>query len=187
MKKLLCALMALIMAMGMVACGTTAPEQTQAPTEVETQVPTIPAPADSMEEILNNLVEKQPVEFAGEVMSIDLTDTSEEGQWSLNRYTGLENGDKLSEAAVFEPMMGSLAFSMVAVRVKDSADAQEVANEMKAGIDPRKWVCVEADDLQVVGCADTILLIMVSTDSDYTSQSYVDAFRELYGVEFTAA
>ena len=54
---------------------------------------------------------------------------------------------------------------------------------MASSIDQRKWMCVEADDLQVAGWGDVVMLIMVSSDSGLTSQSYVDAFAEVCGAE----
>ena len=63
-----------------------------------------------MEELLNEIVAQQPVEFDGGVETIDLTDTSEEGQWAIKSSTGLDNAGVLTEAAVFEPMIGSIAF-----------------------------------------------------------------------------
>ena len=51
-------------------------------------------------------------------------------------------------------MMGSMAFSMVLVRVAEDTDSKTVAESMKSGIDTRKWICVEADDLKVAGFGD---------------------------------
>ena len=76
----------------------------------------------TMEELLNEIVAQQPVEFDGGVETIDLTDTSEEGQWAIKSSTGLDNAGVLTEAAVFEPMIGSIAFSMVMVRVAPGED-----------------------------------------------------------------
>lgn len=146
---------------------------------------TLPAEAasveGSLEQLLNKIVEENPVEFAGESMTIDLTDTSEEGLWALNSYTGLEDAAQITEAAVFEPMMGSIAFSMVAVRIAPEAEGETVAQSMKSGINPRKWVCVEADDLLVAGYADVVLLVMVNRDNGVTAQSFVDAFGTVVG------
>ena len=52
---------------------------------------------------------------------------------------------------------------------------------MKSGVDPRKWICVEADDMLLAGCGDVIMLIMVSSTSDMTAQSFVDAFQTVVG------
>ena len=172
MKKLICTVLALSLVLAMTACGGSKTEETTAPAaNVE----------GTMEELLNKVIEQRPVEFAGGVYPIDLTDTSEDGAWAVKSYTGLDDASQLTEAAAFEPMMGSLAFSMVMVRTKGGEDPKAVAESMKAGVDPRKWICVEADDLLVAGCGDVVMLIMVSTTGGMTAQSFVDAFQTVVG------
>ncbi len=102
-------------------------------------------------------------------------------------FTGLADTSVVSEAAFSESMIGSQAYSLVVVRAADPAATADIAAEMKAGIDPRKWICVEADDLQVVSYEDVVLLIMVSSEyaETITSQSVVDAFAQLCGGEVT--
>ena len=177
MKKLLCAILALTMLLSLAACA--ANNNGGASTEN-----TLPANLEgTVEELLNRIVEKQPVEFAGETTAIDLTDTSEEGTWRFESTTGLSDPSQLKEAAAFEPLMGSLAFSMVMVRVADAVEPQEIAQAMKEGINPRKWVCVEADDMKVAGCGDVVMLIMLASDTGMTAQSFVDAFQSVAGRE----
>ena len=134
-----------------------------------------------MEELLNKVIELKPVEFMGMAMALDLTDTSEDGLWMVKNYTGLDNADSITEAAFYEPMMGSIPYSMVMVRTAEGADVKAVAEGMKNGIDQRKWICVEADDLQVVSYGDVVMLIMVGSDTGMTSQSFVDAFAQVCG------
>ena len=178
MKKMISMLLALTMAFCLAACGGNNTPATEAPTE---------APAvkveGTMEELLNKVVEKQPVEFMGGTMPIDLTDTSDDGKWMVKNYTGLDSAESITEAAFFEPMMGSIAYSMVMVRTAEGADIKAVAEGMKNGIDQRKWICVEADDLQVVSYGDVVMLIMVGSDTGMTSQSFVDAFAQVVGGE----
>ena len=176
MKKLICTLLALSLVLAMTACGKQA-------TETTTPETTAPEGAlvGSMEERLEKVIEARPVEFAGGVIPIDLTDTSEDGLWAIKSYTGLDDASQLTEAAAYEPMMGSLAFSMVMVRTAEGADTRAVAESMKSGVDPRKWICVEADDLKVAGIGDVVMLIMVSTTGDMTAQSFVDAFQSVAG------
>lgn len=172
MKKWICAILALTMVLAMTACGGSKPVETTAPTaNIE----------GTMEELLNKVIEQRPVEFAGGVFPIDLTDTSEDGMWALKSFTGLEDASQITEAAAYEPMMGSLAFSMVMVRTAAGVDAKTVAEGMKSGVDPRKWICVEADDMKVAGIGDVVMLIMVSTTGDMTAQSFVDAFQTVAG------
>ena len=141
----------------------------------------------TMEEMVTKLMQAEPVEFMGGQIPVDLTDTSEDGRWALKNYTGLDSADKLKDVAVYEPMTGSQAFSLVLVRVKDAADAKPVAQQMKENIDPVKWICATADDIKAAGYGDTVLFIMLDKDLGKTAQSYVDAFKELCGgkLDFT--
>ena len=180
MKKLISMLLALVMVLSLAACGGNNTPATEAPTE---------APAvkveGTMEELLNKVIELKPVEFMGMAMALDLTDTSEDGLWMVKNYTGLDNADSITEAAFYEPMMGSIPYSMVMVRTAEGADVKAVAEGMKNGIDQRKWICVEADDLQVVSYGDVVMLIMVGSDTGMTSQSFVDAFAQVCGGNVT--
>ena len=179
MKKMIAMLMALTMMFSCAACGGAASQPATQPTTAPTE--TVKNVEGTMEELLNKIIEIQPVEFMGGTMPIDLTDTSEDGLWFLSSNTGLPNADDITEAAFFGPMMGSIAFSMVMVRTAEGADVKAVAETMKNNIDPRKWICVEADDLQVVSYGDVIMLIMVDSQNGMTSQSFVDAFAQVCG------
>ena len=204
MKKLISMLLVLAMALSLAACGNNNTPATEAPTQAPTEATEevteaateemteevvdeeeIVMELSAMETLLNQIVEIQPVEFMGGTMPIDLTDTSEDGLWMIKNYTGLDNADSITEAAFFEPMMGSIAYSMVAVKVAEGADIKAVAEGMKNGIDQRKWICVEADDLQVVSYDDVVLLIMVGSETGMTSQSFVDAFAQVCGGDVT--
>ena len=174
MKKFVAIVLALSLMLSLAACGG---KKTQ---ETEAAALTVEG---TMEELLNKTIEQRPVEFMGGVIPVDLTDSSEDGLWALKSYTGLDDASKITEAAAFEPMMGSMAFSMVLVRTVDGADSKAVAESMKSGIDTRKWICVEADDLKVAGFGDVVMLIMVNSDSGMTAQSFVDAFAKVAGFE----
>ena len=180
MKKMLSLILALAMTASLLtACGGSQPEQS-AETEAAITVD------GTMEELLNKIVTENPVEFMGGVIPIDLTDTSEDGLWAIKSFTGLEDASSITEAAAFEPMMGSMAFSMVMVRVAPDAVSKTVAEAMKSGIDTRKWICVEANDLLVTGYGDVVMLIMLDNQSGLTAQSFVDAFAKVVGTpEFT--
>ena len=100
---------------------------------------------------------------------------------SVKYYTGLSDASKIKEAVASEAMIGSQAYSLVLVQLNDEKDAETVADEMLKGIDTRKWICVEADDLRVVGHDDVIMLFMVSSalKENVTSKQMVDAFKEV--------
>lgn len=170
--------------------GATTEPTTEATTEPTTEAteevsdPTQGAEAGSLEAMINEIVTIQPVEvMMPTAIPLDLTDTSEDGAFKLKGYTGLEDASMLTEACAYESMVGSVAFSMVLVRVNDAANAETVGQQMKEGIDPRKWICVEANDLQVVGCGDVVMLIMLDSSLGVTSQNFVDAFQTVCGGE----
>ena len=191
MKKLIAMLLALAMVFAMAACGATENVETEPATEATTEATEIVTEEateevteeiveeedfvielTAMETLLNSIVEIQPVEFMGMSMPVDLADAD-----AVKYFTGLDTVEGVKEAAVFEPMIGSIAFSMVAVQVEEGADAAAVAEAMKTGIDTRKWICVEANDLLVATSNDVALLIMVDSNNGLTAQSFVDAFN----------
>ena len=173
MKKIFAMLLAAAMMFTMAACGGAATQPTEAPTEASK-----PALEGTLEEILNKVVEQNPVEFMGGVMPVDVADPD-----AVKYMTGLDSTDGITEAAVFEPMMGSIAFSMVMARAAEGTDAKTVAEAMKAGIDTRKWICVEANDLMIASYGDVAMLIMVDSNNGMTAQSFVDAFKTVCGAE----
>ena len=169
MKKFIAFILVAVMAMSMIACGNQAADK--APLE------------GTMEENIMKVMEIAPVEFMGGTMPVDLTDTSEDGLWALSYFTGLQSADSITDVAVYEPMMGSQAFSLVMVRTAEGADPKAVAEEMKAGIDPRKWICVGADEIMAAGYGDTVMFIMLDSQLGLSAQSYVDAFAQVAGAE----
>ena len=172
MKKLIAMVLVLVMAVAMVACGSKAPVAAD-------KTPL----AGTMEENALKVMEIAPVEFMGGIIPVDLTDTSEDGKWAVNYYTGLADAANITDIAVYESMMGSQAFSLVMVRTAEGADPKAIAEEMKSGIDPRKWICVGADDIMAAGYGDTVLFIMVDTQLGLKAQSYVDAFKTVCGAD----
>ena len=133
-------------------------------------------------EIIEKIYAQKPVEFAPMTLTPD--DPELGAMWDWNYYTGLADGSKIKEAAVTEPMIGSIAFSMVVLRVNEGEDVKAVAQEMKDNINTRKWMCVEAGELQVVGYGDVVMLIMVVEAFDsIASQDFVDAFKTVCGAD----
>ena len=172
MKKLMSIALVLVMVCGMfAACGKK--EGGAAAKKYE----------GTMEDAVNAIIEKSPVQFMGGLMPVDLADTSEDGLLALNSFTGLESAENLSDIAVYESMMGAQAFSLVLVRVNEGADVKAVAQQMSDNIDTRKWVCVGADEKIVAGYGDVIMLIMLDTGLELKAQSYVDAFKAVCGGE----
>lgn len=178
MKKTIALLLVVIMALSMTACRRRGKDETPTTDTTQQQASNL---SGTMEENVNKIMQANPVEFMGGLMPLDLQDTSEEGLWALKSMTGLDSAEKLKDVAVFEPMTGSQAFSLVLARVADASQAKAIAKEMRENIDPRKWICAAADQVMTAGFGDTVLFIMLDHQLGVTAQSYVDAFATLCG------
>ena len=112
---------------------------------------------------------------------VDLND-----EYSLSSFTGLTDASLIKEAVASESMMGAQAYSLVLVRLQDASKAAEVAQAMRNGINPRKWICVMADDIRVVAAGDVVMLCMIESVLDVKVNDMVDAFSSVVGLPFTA-
>lgn len=128
--------------------------------------------------IIKKIYEIKDPKLAVGDTQVDLSDSD-----SVKYYTGLSDSSKLKEVVASETMISSQAYSLVLVRLNDASDAESVAKEMFNGIDTRKWICVEGDDLQVVSHDNLIMLFMVSSSykDSVTSQQMADTFKEVCG------
>lgn len=83
------------------------------------------------------------------------------------------------EILASEPMMGSIAHSVVLVRMKDGADIEAAKTTIKEKVDPRKWICVEVPEGKVIvkSKGDLIILIMVADDT--TREKLEEGFDNL--------
>ena len=149
--------------------------------EPETDENAQPAPDAELSGMVDEIYKLQPVELMGmETTAIDLTD---EAWYGYLAGLTADNVDKVDAAVISEPMTGSQAYSLVLARVKDPADAQEIAASMRDNINLRKWVCVAADKARVVTFGDKVLFVM--TDSELAdADALADAAAQAFDVTF---
>ena len=169
MKKLIALLLAAMMVLSLGACGA---KKEEAKTPL----------TDPLEKIAENIYAIKAPQFGPVSIPVDINDT----EWSLYSFTGLTSNEGIKEAMASESMIGAIPYSLVLVRVEDCADTKAIAEQMKAGIDQRKWICVEADDLLVSGYCDLIMLVMVGSEfaaDGITAQAMTDAFEQVCGAE----
>ena len=131
---------------------------------------------ESAEALVNKIYESKMPEFALMTMPVDLAD-AEMVAWQ----TGVSDPALLKEAVISESMMGSQAYSMVMVRVNDAAKAEEVAQMMLDNIDPRKWICVAADDIDAAIYGDLVLFVMIDSSFGLPAADFVGAFKTIAG------
>lgn len=138
----------------------------------------IKAPSGTPSEIIDKIYAKKSVDLSLATNTVDLSDAD-----MAKSITGISSLDKVESAAYSESMMGSQAYSLVVVKVKNKKNAKSIAQEMLDGIDQRKWICVEADDLRVAAAGDVVVLIMVDSQfsETVTAKGIIDAFKSLCG------
>ena len=131
---------------------------------------------ESAEALVNKIYESKMPEFALMTIPVDLAD-AEMVAWQ----TGINDPALLKEAVISESMMGSQAYSMVMVRVNDAAKSEEVAQMMLDNIDPRKWICVAADDIDAAIYGDLVLFVMIDSSFGIPAADFIGAFKTIAG------
>lgn len=71
---------------------------------------------------------------------------------------------KGAQAVTADALIGSIAHSVVLMRLPDGSDVSGIAKSIKDNADPRKWICVEAEKVIVKTKGDLVLLVMSTTD-----------------------
>ena len=116
---------------------------------------------DDMQNMINTIYEgveaELPPTLNTQVVDISNLDI-------LKSYTGLSSNENIDAVVVSEPMIGSQAYSLILVKVKDAQDANAIAKEMSENIDTRKWICVEAEKLYATSQDNLAVLIMASDE-----------------------
>lgn len=195
---------ALLAALALTACGNKTTEATPTPTpdldapattpeegmeidpefSVDPEEPAQAEPDAELSEMVDAIYKVEPVELMGmETTAIDLTDETWYGY--LAGLTA-NNVGKVDAAVISEPMTGSQAYSLVLLRLRDKADAREIADSMEENISMRKWVCVEADKARVVSFDDKLLYVMADSelvDVDLLADAAAKAFNATFDVD----
>ncbi len=137
-----------------------------------------PALTGDLTQIMDKIYENKKVELPLQTVPVDLND-----ELALSSYTGLTDASQIKEAVASESMIGSQAYSVILVRAKDSANTKNIADAMIKGINPAKWVCVEADDIKVATYDDVILYVMLSSalSDTVTANELIEAFKTVCG------
>lgn len=140
MKKILCAFSILLLSLTLVGCG-----KKEENKNIEGTLPEI------MEKLYANINEEEMP-----MMVDNITLDSENFQY----YAFADV--KYKEAIASESMTGSIAHSIVLIRLDNSNDAESAVKEIKEKANPRKWICVEAENVEVLSKGDLVVLIMTN-------------------------
>lgn len=110
----------------------------------------------TLEEIMDKVYTNIPEEERP--MMLTNVEVTEE---NVEMYLGTSDIE-FEEAIASESATGSIAHSVVLVRVKDDANVEAIKSKIEDSVNPRKWICVEAEEVEVESRGNLIILIMSS-------------------------
>lgn len=93
---------------------------------------------------------------------------------NIEYYIGTKD-IKWKEAIASESMTNSIAHSVVLIRMADDAttkDIEDAKKMIKEKVDPRKWICVEAEKVYVENKGNLIILIMSDGRADTLKSNF---------------
>lgn len=173
MKKIITLLLAAAIATTLISCSSNdKPEETPVNNndEVTENVAIVYENVD-LTAVADSLYEGIPQDNMPMVMSMPLS----ADDFEFFSFMPYEEG---IEAVVSEPMIGSIAHSVVLVKCPDETAANRFASSMKENANPRKWVCVEADIVEGVTNGNLAMLLMTTTEGGL-SETILNNFKAL--------
>lgn len=67
-------------------------------------------------------------------------------------------------AVISAPMMNAIAHEVILIELPEGADVEAFAADVEANLNPRKWVCVEAEKTWVKTSGQYVVKVMSSTE-----------------------
>ena len=111
----------------------------------------------SLEDIMTKLYAEIPEDNRpGGLTNMEINDEN------IESFIGTDDVEYI-EAIASESMMGSIAHSVVLIRVKDTSEIEEYKKEILENVNPRKWICVgvEKEEVIVESKGDLIMVVIV--------------------------
>ena len=153
-----------------------APAEPETPAEDESSMEEPAMPGEDLMLMVEDIYAICGPQFMHMTMPLDLSDSE-----TLAYFTGISDPSLLTAAVVNESMMGSQAYSLVLCRVADAANAEDVANTILNGVNPAKWICVQADDLDAGIKGDLVLFVMIDSQMGLPAADIIAAFSQVAG------
>ena len=151
MKKILLLLVAIMLSLTLTGCGNKNVEGTL---------------EEIMTKVYSTLGEDETPMM---LTNIEITEENAE------MYLGTSNIE-FESALASESATGSIAHSVVLLRVKNNADVERIEEMIEENVNPRKWICVEAEEVEVESKGNLIILVM-STET--TTDKIIAQFNKL--------
>lgn len=150
MKKLSLILAAALMLAMFAACGASSSAAPSSSAAVHV--------AGTLDELMTKVYEGIPENQMPALMNTELTADNS------TYYTGVESTE-YAEGLASEAMISAVAHSVVLLRAESEEAAEALKDEVAEKADPRKWVCVEAEQVITDNVGDLVILIMASEDN----------------------
>lgn len=92
---------------------------------------------------------------------------------NIEYYLGTSDID-YSEGLASEPLMSSVAHSVVLLRLNNASDAESVKQKIEENVNPAKWVCVQVDrqNVKVASKGNLVVLIMDDEIADKMLENF---------------
>lgn len=127
------------------------PSPTPAPTPTPSPTPTpTPTPELSLSDVISSI--QYDVELPNVATAVVTSDL-----YSSYLFIDYIEG---SEAMSCDALIGSIAHSLVVLKLPEGVDAAETAAQISANANPAKWICVEAEKVIVKSSGRFVMLVM---------------------------
>lgn len=146
------------------------PEETETPAEGEEPSETDPAVADLLDKL------EQLVDGVEDEMMMTENVEIPADQYPYQLFIDYVEG---SHAVTSAAMINTVPHSVCLLELPEDADAAAVAQEIEENLDPRKWICVEAEATAVKTSGQYVLLVM-------SDQASVDTILSNFETVFSA-
>ena len=83
---------------------------------------------------------------------------------TVSTYTGSQDNSNIESIVVSEPLISSQAYSLVVMKIKNSADVEKVKQNIYDNVNMSKWICVSASNLYITNSGNTIFMVMSDED-----------------------
>ncbi len=173
MKKITALLLSVMMLISVSACGGSSSSSSvwacggSSSSSEDSRLDSTPL-TDLMAEILDGVAD-----LPDPLLDTDLTTDEMKQSFPYVAFTDYIDG---MEAVSSDAAINAIAHSVVLLRVPEGTDVQEIADDIEANADPRKWLCVEAEKVSVSTNGRLVLLVM---SSEATTDAITENFLAL--------
>lgn len=188
MKKWISILLAMLLALGMTACGNSTGDDTSGSASQESETVSIESAVALLTTVWDTYGEDEKFPAIGGDMSEDNLTDGAPGKFDTADTAALDTtlalptsaAEEIDDAASLVHMMNANTFTCGAFHVTDAANVAGVVTEIQDNVLARQWICGFPDKLIIVQVGDYVVSFFGSTE-------IVDTFRDKLAAAYPAA